>query len=275
MVGTAKDPIVFDGKEIFFQNLSLVKGWNWISFNLSNSNLPNVSAMLMNGSWTTSDVVKSRDYFDSYSRTKGWTGSLTKNGGFDNVSLFMLHSSDDQILSTDGAMIDPKTMPITVLGGRWNYIGYLLNNGKKEKFDLAPYVGGYQGMGMNMAYLLFDRKTQSFVTCNWSNPTSNEAECQKLTESWASTGREILYMQSVGWTGRVYALLKDQSGKVWQYTFTVTGPVVMLDPVAGIQELNAPNLANATCFSYNQFLQDFCIMLWGIKCILITMEKKY
>ena len=139
VVGTAKDPIVFDGKEIFFQNLSLVKGWNWISFNLSNSNLPNVSAMLMNGSWTTSDVVKSRDYFDSYSRTKGWTGSLTKNGGFDNVSLFMLHSSDDQILSTDGAMIDPKTMPITVLGGRWNYIGYLPSSNITVKEALAGY----------------------------------------------------------------------------------------------------------------------------------------
>lgn len=151
-------------------------------------------------------------------------------------------------------------------GAVWgNDIGYLLNNGKKEKFDLAPYVGGYQGMGMNMAYLLFDRKTQSFVTCNWSNPTSNEAECQKLTESWASTGREILYMQSVGWTGRVYALLKDQSGKVWQYTFTVTGPVVMLDPVAGIQELNAPNLANATCFSYNQFFTGFLYYAVGNK----------
>ena len=95
--------------------------------------------MLKNGSWTTSDVVKSRDYFDSYSRTKGWTGSLTKNGGFDNVSLFMLHSSDDQILSTDGAMIDPKTMPITVLGGRWNYIGYLPSSNITVKEALAGY----------------------------------------------------------------------------------------------------------------------------------------
>ena len=139
VVGTAKEPIVFDGKEIFFQNISLVEGWNWISFNLANSNLSDVSATLMNGNWTKSDIVKSRDFFDSYSSTKGWTGSLTKNGGFDNVSLFMLHSSSDQLLSTDGSAVDPKTTPITVQGNRWNYIGYLPSANITVKEALAGY----------------------------------------------------------------------------------------------------------------------------------------
>ena len=139
VVGTAKEPIVFDGKEIFFQNISLVEGWNWISFNLANSNLSDVSATLMNGNWTKSDIVKSRDFFDSYSSSKGWTGSLTKNGGFDNVSLFMLHSSSDQLLSTDGSAVDTKTTPITVQGNRWNYIGYLPSANITVKEALAGY----------------------------------------------------------------------------------------------------------------------------------------
>ncbi|MCP9610485.1 T9SS type A sorting domain-containing protein [Coprobacter sp. LH1063] len=137
--GTPKKPIIFDGKEILFQNIDITEGWNWISFNLSNIDLTKVSATLKNGNWTTSDIVKNQNFFDSYSKNKGWTGTLTQNGGFDNVSLYMIHSSDNQILSVDGSFIDPKTAPINILGNRWNYIGYLPSTNITVKEAMAGY----------------------------------------------------------------------------------------------------------------------------------------
>ena len=134
-------PVVFDGRELFFQNISLVAGWNWISFNLTNADLADVNATLDNGQWTADDVVKDEDNFDSYSAAQGrWTGLLSAHGGFDNTSLYLLRSSAVQVLSVSGTVISPDTVPLTVLGGRWNYIGYL----PEANYTVAEALAGYE-----------------------------------------------------------------------------------------------------------------------------------
>jgi hypothetical protein len=121
--GTSREPVILDGKELFFQDISLNKGWNWISFNLDNQNLSNVKSMLANGTWQSGDLVKNEALgFDQYSSTDGWVGYLA---GFNNTDLFMLKAAIAQTLSTSGTMLDLKKTPITVRGGRWNYISYL------------------------------------------------------------------------------------------------------------------------------------------------------
>lgn len=151
-------------------------------------------------------------------------------------------------------------------GGAWGIdIAYAMREGKKVKLDLAPYIGGVQSPAGCSSYLIFDKKSKSFMTCFWPSPTSNEANCSKLTDTWAATGMDMIYMQSVGSTGMVYALLKATDGKIYQYAFRVMGAVVMLDPVAGIKELNAPNLLSAEHITYNQTYTDFLYYSVGNK----------
>ena len=141
--GTAKTPVIFDGDEIFYQNMALSTGWNWISFNLDNSNMSNVDVTLQNGEWDKKSSVKGADYFADYSGDdKKWTGTLTTNDGFKNTSMYKILSPKDQLLSTSGTAIDVKTTPITVNGKEWNFIGYLPRVNTTVKEALAGYEAG-------------------------------------------------------------------------------------------------------------------------------------
>lgn len=124
--GDINEPVVFIGDEMFIRNIVLNKGWNWISFNLGNDNLANVNSALANGIWTSDDIVKNDNAFDSYSvNRKAWTGTLSNAGGFNNKSMYMIHSSEEQILSVSGKAVLASETPISVNGGLWNYIGYI------------------------------------------------------------------------------------------------------------------------------------------------------
>lgn len=140
VVGSFNQLVIFNGSEYIYQDIRLQKGWNWISFNLDNESLPDVNATLSNGIWAGSDIVKNIDYFDSYSADSArWVGALSKNQGFNNTSLFMLHSSVNQVLSTSGALIDVATMPISVKGNKWNFISYL----PTANFTVTEALAGY------------------------------------------------------------------------------------------------------------------------------------
>ena len=137
IVGTPRNPVIFEGKTILFQNIALKKGWNWISYNLSSPSLPDVGATLANGNWMSGDAVKNNDLgFDQYSATSGWVGYLA---GFNNTSLFMLQTANSQTLSISGTVVDVTKTAIPLKGGRWNYISYLPQDNMTVKEALAGY----------------------------------------------------------------------------------------------------------------------------------------
>lgn len=139
IVGTAAEPVIFDGEELFYQDITLNAGWNWISFNLSNSTLNDVNATLVNGTWNSGDIIKDNDEkgFASYSsRSHSWVGDGI---GFDNTSAYLLYTGNAQTLSTSGYEVDETTTPVQVRGGRWNYIGYLPSVNMTVKEALAGY----------------------------------------------------------------------------------------------------------------------------------------
>ncbi len=140
VVGSVNKLVIFNGSECVYQDIQLNKGWNWISFNLANESLPDVNATLANGVWTGGDIVKSMDYFDSYSADSArWVGSLSENQGFNNTSSFMLHSSARQVLSTSGTAVDVASKPISVKGDKWNFISYL----PTANFTVTEALAGY------------------------------------------------------------------------------------------------------------------------------------
>ena len=139
IIGTPDVPIIFDGEELMFQNILLNRGWNWLSFNLESNNLNNVTATLANGSWTNNDEVKNDNSTASYSENeKCWIGSLSSGDGFNNLSMYMLNSSYDQVLIVSGTAIDGLDTPISITP-QWNYIGYLPQVNMTVKEALADY----------------------------------------------------------------------------------------------------------------------------------------
>jgi hypothetical protein len=137
VIGTPLNPVVFDGKEMLFHNLSLNQGWNWISFNLYNANLNSIGSTLQYGNWQSGDIVKNNDMgFDQYSLQAGWVGYLN---GFNNISMFMLQAGNAQTLSVNGTAVDVTKTGIPLKGNRWNYISYLPQGNMTVKEALAGY----------------------------------------------------------------------------------------------------------------------------------------
>jgi hypothetical protein len=141
IVGTSDNPVIFDGKEMLFHNMELNKGWNWISFNLYSPNLSSVNATLTNGKWVPGDEVKNNDVgFDQYSSSLDWRGTLSKGGGFNNASLYMLNTATEQVVSISGSRQTIDTTRIPVRGNRWNYISYL----PQVNMTVEEALAGYQ-----------------------------------------------------------------------------------------------------------------------------------
>ncbi len=140
IVGSPGEPVIFDGIQLLFQDISLTQGWNWISFNLFSESLNDVNKTLKNGNWTAQDIIKSSDHFDSYSMiNKNWAGDLSLNGGLNNTSMYMVHSSQSQSLSVSGSQIDASVTPVNIRAGQWNAIGYLPGVNLTVKEALAGY----------------------------------------------------------------------------------------------------------------------------------------
>lgn len=137
IIGTARNPVIFEGRELLFQHIDLNKGWNWISYNLESPDLASVPATLANGNWRSGDIVKNNELgFDEYSAGAGWVGYLQ---GFNNTSLFMLQAAQAQTLSVSGTVVDVTKTGIPLKGGRWNYISYLPQANMTVKDALAGY----------------------------------------------------------------------------------------------------------------------------------------
>ena len=146
VVGTSLDPVVFIAKDIKVQRIGLAAGWNWISFNVSNENLGNINELLKGNAWTQDDQVKSEEQgFASYSTANGWVGELT---GFDNLSMYMMHSAKNRTLDVTGEQVDAQNTKLTIVGSkedgtkRWNYISYL----PAENLTLKEALAGYDAV---------------------------------------------------------------------------------------------------------------------------------
>jgi hypothetical protein len=57
IVGTAKNPVVLKAGDDYIQQLDLVKGWNWIAFDVYSNDFRNGKEMLNRWSWTEGDMI--------------------------------------------------------------------------------------------------------------------------------------------------------------------------------------------------------------------------
>lgn len=141
VVGTPNDLVIFDAKQVIYQNISLVPGWNWISFNVRTDVLNDLNETLNDMTWT------SDDYFKSESDSKSANYSVAEDKwivegtslSLNNLNMYKLSSSVNQTLSLSGEVISPSTVSILVKGNLWNYISYIPN----IRLTLTEALAGY------------------------------------------------------------------------------------------------------------------------------------
>lgn len=126
IVGTPADLIIFDAREEVYQNIELVRGWNWISFNVKSNILNNLDETLKNMNWNSSNFFKSEaeNISANYSVVEEkWIEE--KAIVLNNSLMYKVSSSVEQSISIPGTTVTPSKNPTDVKAGIWNYISYL------------------------------------------------------------------------------------------------------------------------------------------------------
>lgn len=139
IIGTASTPVVFDAEERVVQNINLVEGWNWVSFNVK-SDVSDLTTVFRNSMMVGDEQVKDEamgSFAAYYKEGKEWLGD---NIVFDNKHMYLIQSSVAQKLSVSGIAIKEKAdLTIPVAPKRWNYISYL----PMTNLPIAEALSGY------------------------------------------------------------------------------------------------------------------------------------
>ncbi len=118
-VGSRLNPLIIQPNEIF-QSIPLSKGVNWVSFNVSSSNI-SLQNVLKDYPAQAGDIIKGQFVFSQYSEENGWIGTLD----FLNVEAgYRLKSQTQSELVTTGSPASLWASPVSLKAG-WNWIGYL------------------------------------------------------------------------------------------------------------------------------------------------------
>lgn len=127
--GTASAPIIFDGEERVVQNIDLIKGWNWISYNVASELFSDPASVLSKAIFAGDEQVKDETngiYMTYDGVRKQWVNNDPAQAlKFDNRHMFLLQSPMVQKLSVSGLAIHEKeNLKLDILPN-WNYISYL------------------------------------------------------------------------------------------------------------------------------------------------------
>ena len=145
VIGSPAQPVVFSTCDTRVQSIPLARGWNWVSFAISNSKFNDLDVLLAPYPWQSDDQIKSEKSgtFANYSAASAcWLGSLK---AIHNDEMYLVHSPLDMTLELTGVPVKPMDMPLTILGTRadgtprWSYISYLPECNLTLKEALAGY----------------------------------------------------------------------------------------------------------------------------------------
>jgi type IX secretion system substrate protein/fibronectin type III domain protein len=120
-IGSENNPFILH-PEGFFQIIPLAKGWNWISLNVSTTNMSrdHIFENILNGPGNNSLTIKSKTQSTQYSPQTGWSGNLQ------NLQLgagYLVHLSNAPDTLKVVGLPSANTILINV-AGNWNWIGF-------------------------------------------------------------------------------------------------------------------------------------------------------
>lgn len=126
LIGTPSSPQYFDAIDNILKSIALKKGWNWVSFPLTNTNMNDFQAFFKSLNLQEGDLVKTiGDNANAQygGPSIGWAGNLV-NRGLQNELSYLIKLQENDTLMYKGLAIDPDTVKIDVFEG-WNRIGFI------------------------------------------------------------------------------------------------------------------------------------------------------
>lgn len=135
-MGTPDAPINLRMNNNGSQNITLNKGWNWISFNVdineNNEGLNGNSTGVYK--FTENDIIKSDGQFSEYQNGQ-WIGTLQ---ALDYHNIYMLKCGNAGTIEVIGSKLDKADKKLTLKQG-WNYFPYLSNSTVPVTTALSNY----------------------------------------------------------------------------------------------------------------------------------------
>ena len=120
-IGSVSAAKIFNATDKVEQQLTIRKGWNWVSTNVVNSS-PSLLDQIKSGLETDGITLKSKTAFTNYSAAgSSWSGSLTS---ISQYSMYLVRSAQPKSVKVIGATAKQVDYPITIVPG-WNWIGYI------------------------------------------------------------------------------------------------------------------------------------------------------
>lgn len=116
LVGSIKNPFIWNAENVVEQDLALAKGWNWISFNTFRADM-GVNRIFGNMK-SSMKIVKGQCSF-AVPTALSWAGKLSQVAV---GNMYMLQATSPVTLSTTGTAADVTASPVAVNKG-WNWIG--------------------------------------------------------------------------------------------------------------------------------------------------------
>jgi hypothetical protein len=116
VTGNMANPFFWNALDQIEQDIALAKGWNWLSFNLTSSDMtvPNI----LSGVKSATEVVKSKTAF-SQPAANDWAGKLTR---FYVGDMYKLKTTAATMLTMTGTAVKAANEPLTIQPN-WNWIG--------------------------------------------------------------------------------------------------------------------------------------------------------
>ena len=146
VVGTVDAPVVMTGGSIYYQELNLQPGWNWISLNVDNNEYRNVIGMLNKFKWENGDIVTddTEDFTLVYKSSMGtWLANNSQKSSY-TVSpkrSYRVYVKNNVNIEIKGYPLRDESQRTLRVKHGWNNIGYTPMVNLPVSTALADYTG--------------------------------------------------------------------------------------------------------------------------------------
>ncbi|MFT4804477.1 MAG: hypothetical protein ACI9YE_001681 [Psychroserpens sp.] len=135
-LGTLTNPVIFENSDVLVQDISLNKGWTWVSLNVNDSKFTDINVLTQGMNLDTNDRILSHSpaqleiYYkdNSNSANSTWSGSISGNGGLSTSKMYKVNFDLAQALNIKGTPVNIDTWSFPIKEN-WNWLPYpLLGN---------------------------------------------------------------------------------------------------------------------------------------------------
>ena len=130
VVGTTDAPVLMRAGSLYYQQLIVTHGWNWVSFNVDNSIYQKPLDLLNQFEWENGDIVTddSKDFTLVYNtELKTWLSNKSREKG--NITVtpkrsYRVYVQDYHVIEIPGYPLRSESQRTITVKNGWNNIGY-------------------------------------------------------------------------------------------------------------------------------------------------------